>query len=309
MPTKVLLVGATGFIGGHILHALRGREDDLVSILARRPADLVSEDFRTLPGDLTDPESVSRAVGGADVVINAASYVGSDPILARQVNQEGTMSLIRACDDSHVRRLVQISTTAVYGSGPHRAIRPWEAEYRPESVASRSRAAADQAVLDVGGVVVRPNLVHGTGDRWFIPGVVRMFRTLGATIENGSAMLSMIDVVDLGRLVASLADTASSVAGAFHAADPDPVTLEVLLASISRDLTPLGIAGSSSLDQAVRTLESAGFRPHQVRMLGMDHHYEARDLWDLAGLQPRGFHLTPESAAWYRSKMGVVWGT
>ncbi|WP_426979986.1 NAD-dependent epimerase/dehydratase family protein (plasmid) [Pseudarthrobacter sp. O4] len=305
-PTKVLLLGATGFIGSRILQALQARDDNLVSILARRSTGLVSE---ALPGfhlgDVTDKESVSRAVSRADVVINASSYVGSEQSLARQVNQEGTMSVIRACEDSHVRRLIQISTTAVYGSGPHRALLPWEAPYRPDSAASRSRAAADRAVLSAGGIVIRPNLIHGIGDRWFIPGAVDMFRALGTDIENGRARLSMIDVVDLGRLVASLAVTAFPVAGAFHATDPVPVTLARLLGTISRHVRPLDLAGSSSLEEAVRTLEPAGFRPHQVHMLGMDHHYEAQDLWNLSGLQPSGFHLTPETAAWYRAEMSV----
>jgi len=177
---------------------------------------------------------------------------------------------------------------------------PSEAQFRPESAASRTRAAADRAVLAAGGIVIRPNLTHGIGDRWFIPGAVRMFRALGTTIDNGRAMLSTIDVVDLGRLVASLAVTAFPVAGAFHAADPVPVTLARLLGTISRHIMPLDIAGSSSLDQAVQALEPSGFRPHQVHMLGMDHHYEAQDLWNLAGLQPRGFHLAPETVSWYK---------
>ena len=306
-PVKVLLIGATGFIGSRILSALQERDDALVSILTRRPTGTAPGTLcRVLIGDVTDQESVSRAVSSADVVINAASYIGSEQHLARKVNQEGTLSVIQACQESPVRRLIQISTTAVYGSGPHRGMPPSEATYRPESVTSRSRAAADQAVLAAGGIVVRPNLIHGIGDRWFIPGTVQMLRTLGTTIENGRAMLSLIDVEDLGRLVASLAVTALTVAGAFHAAGPSPVTLASLLRTIRHHVTPLGIAGSSSLDEAVRALEPAGFHPHQIRMLGMDHHYEAQDLWTLAGLQPSGFHLTPETAAWYRTETAAA---
>lgn len=302
--TKVLLIGASGFIGSRILKALQARDDVSVSILARRPTGMVPAALpRILVGDLTDQESISRAVSGADVVINAASYVGSDQNLARQVNQDGVLSVIRACEDGHIGRLIQISTTAVYGSGPHRAMRASEPQYRPESAASRSRAAADQAVLAAGGIVVRPNLIHGIGDRWFIPATVRMFRTLGTNIDNGGAMLSMIDVVDLGKLAASLAVTALPVAGAFHAAGPDPVSLTHLLETISRHVATLPIAGSSSLEEAVRHLEFDAFRPHQIHMLGMDHHYEAQDLWNIARLQPPQFHFTPETAAWYRAEV------
>jgi 2-alkyl-3-oxoalkanoate reductase len=301
--TKVLLIGATGFIGSRILQALQARSDVLVSILARRSTDLFSRPLpKILFGDVTDPAAVGEAVRHATVVINAASYVGSDPRTAERVNQEGALAVIRACERSHVRRLIQVSTTAIYGSGPHRALHPWEARYRPESVASRSRAAADQAVLSAGGIVVRPNLVHGTGDRWFIPGTVRMFRTLGTTLEHGRALLSTIDVTDLGTLIAALALTPGPVTGAFHAADPAPLTLARLLGTITQHISPLNIGGNSSLDDAVRILEPAGFRPHQVHMLGMDHYYESWDLWNLAGLQPTGFQITPETMEWYRGR-------
>lgn len=303
-PTQVLLVGATGFVGSRILQALLARDDVLVSIIARRSAGIVSQGYPEIHlGDVTDEEAVFRAVDGADVVINASSYVGSEEHIARQVNLEGTLSIIRACEALHVQRLIQISTTAVYGSGPHRAIVASGVGYHPESAASRTRAAADREVLSAGGVVVRPNLIHGIGDRWFIPGVVGIFRALGSSIGNGEAMLSVIDVVALGRLVASLAATTFPVAGAYHAADPVPVTLASLLGTIGRHIRTLDLEGDSSLDQAHRALEPFGFRPHQINMLAMDHHYEAKELWDLAGLNPTGFRLERETVAWYRAQL------
>lgn len=302
-PTKVLLVGASGFIGSRILLALLARDSVVVSILTRRPPGLFSESMPTvLLGDVTDPASVRDAARHADVVINASSYVGNDPFMAHRVNHQGTLSIIRACKSSNVRRLIHVSTTAVYGSGPHRSIKTGEAQYRPASAVSRSRAIADHAVLSSGGIVVRPSLIYGAGDRWFIPGTARMFKTLGTTIEGGRAMLSTIHVVDLGLLVAALAVTSSPAAGAFHAAYQTPVTLANLLAAINQHIIPLGLEGSSSIVEAVHTLEPAGFSPHQIRMLGQDHHYESEELWGLAGIQSTGFRLTPEAQAWYRSR-------
>lgn len=304
--TKVLLIGATGFIGSRILQALRARDDVLISILTRRSTGLVSKGCQAIHfGDVRDEESVFRAVGGADVVINASSYVGSEEQVAREVNLAGTKTILRACEESHVRRLIQISTTAVYGSGPHRALLPLEAQYSPESAASRTRASADRAVLTAGGVVIRPNLIYGIGDRWFIPGAVGLFRALATNIEHGRAMHSMIDVADLGKLTASLAAAAFPVTGAFHAVDPIPISLSILLETISRHICPLDLSGSSSLEQARRTLVPAGFRPHQINLVGMDHHYDAQELWNISGVQPSGFRLTPETIAWYKAQKVV----
>ncbi|MEC5182427.1 NAD-dependent epimerase/dehydratase family protein [Arthrobacter sp. CG_A4] len=302
--TRVLLIGATGFIGSRILQALQLRDDVLVSILARRPTGLLLEASSTaLFGDVTDPASVRRAVRHADAVINAASYVGPDGDIADRVNHLGTLSIIRACEIARAGRLVQISTTAVYGSGPHNSLRPGDAEYRPESPASRSRAAADRAVIAAGGIVIRPNLVHGAGDRWFIPGAARMFKTLGTTIDSGRAQLSTIDVTDLGLLAAAAAVEPTAAPGAYHAACQTPLELGQLLGAISEQIIPLNIKGTSTIEDAVRALEPAGFSPHTINMLGMNHHYESQQLWDLARIPSTGFQIAPQAQTWYRGRL------
>jgi 2-alkyl-3-oxoalkanoate reductase len=302
---RVLLVGASGFVGSNILRALQTRTDTIVTILARRPVETsVSLGATVIVGSLSDPSSLFAATKGINVLINATSYVGSDPDQARRVNLDGTLAVLRACEGSTVSRIIQISTTAVYGSGPHQGVRPWEVVYGPESVASQSRAMAEQAVMAAGGVVVRPNLIYGCGDRWFIPGAVRMFKTLGATIEGGRALISVIDVKDLGILIAALATEATAVSGAFHAAHPIPISLRELLTTISGNhLAELSTAQSTSLDDAISKLRPAGFRPHQVNMLGADHHYLSQELWSMAGYPPPTFRLSPETVSWYQQQV------
>src|SRR6185312_7257335 len=70
-----------------------------------------------LRGDIRDRDSVARLVAGADVVVHAAAAL---PIQAsrasiRSVNVGGTENVLRAADDADVRRVVFISSTAVYG--------------------------------------------------------------------------------------------------------------------------------------------------------------------------------------------------
>lgn len=297
---RILVVGATGFIGSRILQALTARTDTLVSILTRQPQRISSTPKMTvLRGDLSDAESLLRATRKMDVVINAASYVGSDPELAHQVNLNGTRSLVHACNDSNVGRFIQLSTAAIYGTGPHRGAQPWELSHSPQSVASQSRAAADQEALTAGGITVRPNLVYGAGDRWCVPGTIRMIQELGATIEDGSPLLSVIDVDYLGTLIADLALTVHPVVGTFHAANPEPVSLAQFLNEIDLHVLPLRIDGSASVFFAEHQLH-AKFRPHQVHMLGMDHYYNSSALWNLSDTKPAPFHFTEEARRWYR---------
>jgi nucleoside-diphosphate-sugar epimerase len=303
-PSRVLLIGATGFIGSRILKSLQTRTDAQVTILTRRPEALPHHlQASAVFGDLTEPATLDHAVRPMDIVINAASYIGNDPKLARKVNYGGTLSLIRACKGARVGRFLQLSTTAIYGTGPHRASQPWELPYRPESITSKSRAAADQAVLGAGGITIRPNLVYGAGDRWVVPGVIRMFRTLGSHIDDGQALLSLIDVEDLGELVAALALTTRPINGAFHAACPVPTSLANLLAEVERHFGPLGLNGSTSLTDATNQLALEGFRPHQVSMLGSDHHYHSHALWATVSQQPKPVQLGGKAADWYRRMM------
>jgi 2-alkyl-3-oxoalkanoate reductase len=98
-----------------------------------------------------------------------------------------------------VERLVYVSTAAVYGPGPFRDLPVDGASLRPASPASRTRAAAEQYVRDAGGLVVRPHLIYGQGDRWFLPALTTMITRLGAVIDGGRAVHSVIDVDTLAE--------------------------------------------------------------------------------------------------------------
>lgn len=104
-PTRVLIIGATGGTGRHLVtQALeRGLE---VTALVRDPSRLAVQHprLRILKGDVLDPASVDEAVRGQDAVLSALGhkrFLGPSSILS-----EGTRNLIRAMEANGVRRLV-----------------------------------------------------------------------------------------------------------------------------------------------------------------------------------------------------------
>ncbi|WP_234759625.1 NAD-dependent epimerase/dehydratase family protein [Arthrobacter alkaliphilus] len=296
MPTgvgrvpRVLVLGSSGFIGSRVVASLGNSGRAHVVALSRKPvAGLRDNNATTATADISVPGSLRRILTGADVVIHAASYVGSEPRLAHAVNEAGTGNVIEQCREAGVPRLIYVSTCSVYGSGPHRGIRESEAGYHPASAASASRAVAEQLVLGYGGEIVRPSLVFGAGDRWLVPGLLKLMKVAGGWPGDGSALLSIIDVAALGRLISGLALTDPQPGRAFHAAYPEPVRVSFLVESVARILgedCPTFLGDNERAGQALR---AAGFSAHQIDLVTKDHWYSSGDLWRISGLEPETF--------------------
>src|SRR5438309_8021918 len=110
--------GGAGFLGLHLARRLLadGHEARTLDVVPLDDAEL-ERTVEELRGDVRDADQVRALVSGADVVVHAAAAL---PIQAsrasiRSVNVGGTENVLRAADDAGVRRVVFISSTAVYG--------------------------------------------------------------------------------------------------------------------------------------------------------------------------------------------------
>lgn len=117
---RVLVTGATGFLGSHLCRSLVSSGHN-VSVLLRpssRANTLDSLKFIKIVGDITERDSLDNAVSGQDVVVHAAAHV----LCWRHVRDEqndvniyGTKNIVDACIKHSVRRLVYISSIAAIG--------------------------------------------------------------------------------------------------------------------------------------------------------------------------------------------------
>lgn len=178
---RVVVTGASGFIGGHLAERLL-RLGAQVRLLVRRPervAALAAAGAEVVRGDLTVPASLNGCCEGGDVVFHSAAWLGTPYAreVAWAVNVEGTRAVMREARRAGVRRFVHLSTIAVYGPvragvvGEDHPLGGAVEPYGESKIASE--AAAREAAGDVELVIARPGMVYGPGSRTWTVRLVR----------------------------------------------------------------------------------------------------------------------------------------
>jgi dihydroflavonol-4-reductase len=198
---RVLVTGASGFIGSHVAAELAARGAKVRAFCRTEPrvADWVQ-------GDVRDAAAVARAVEGCEAVVHAAalySYRRSDAGLMEAVNVEGTRNVVESALRAGVGRVLVTSSSAT--CGPVRG-RPATELDRPPAWElrvpyKRSKLQAERLALAAGAVCVNPTTVVGPGDRAPTPSG-KMIRDLVEGRMHGylrGAGLNVVAVEDVAR--------------------------------------------------------------------------------------------------------------
>lgn len=165
---KVLVTGATGFLGSHLAELLV-REGHQVKALVRKTSktDLLEALGAELHhASLEGGEGLDEAVADVDAVVHGAGLVKARTVGEfSEVNEGGTRNLLEATKRSRpgVRRFVYVSSLAAYGFRAHP-----EAEPEPVTHYGRSKRAGERAVREAAGelpvTIIRPPAIYGPRD-------------------------------------------------------------------------------------------------------------------------------------------------
>lgn len=177
MTARVLVTGATGFLGGHLVEEC-ARRGDRVRVLVRPGTGVglvpAVPGIEVVRGDLTDPRSLPAAVRDVDVVLHAAARARDFGTRAQfwSANVTGTESLLVAARRAGVGRFVHVSSPSVVMSGEHQLDIDESTAYPAAflNLYSASKAAAERAVLaanarDFITCALRPRGIWGPRDR------------------------------------------------------------------------------------------------------------------------------------------------
>ncbi|MFB9931100.1 NAD-dependent epimerase/dehydratase family protein [Amycolatopsis halotolerans] len=305
---EILVTGATGFIGSAVLRALLAR-GAAVRVLARGavPEWITRSGARIHEGDLTDAAGLAGACTGVATLVHAASRIGGTEEECAEVNDRGTARLLAEARRAGTRRIVYLSTCAVYRDGEHRGAPEDTLDLGPASATSRTRLAGEQQVRAAGGIVLRPHLVYGDGDRHVVPTLVKWLRAVPAWADGGRSRTSVVSSWDLAAVLSAFAlDPALGRPGeVFHVADPEPVRMRELLEAVCT-LLDLPIP-SHDRPLAEHRARTPWLSEHQRSLLTRDHWYASEKVWKVTGVSPGpglGVRMA-QSRNWYRETLAI----
>ena len=225
---KILVTGADGFIGSHLVEALVREGCQVRAFILYNSfnswgwldhcASDVKSQFEVFAGDIRDPNGVRTAMKGCDVVLNLAALIAipysyHSPDTYVDTNIKGTLNIVQAARDLEISKVVHTSTSEVYGTARFVPITE-EHPLQGQSPYSASKIGADQIAMSfytsfaTPVTILRPFNTYGPRQsaRAVIPTIITQ-------IANGSRQIKL-GAVHPTRDFSFVADTVAGFSAA-----------------------------------------------------------------------------------------------
>ena len=243
---KVLLTGANGFVGSHILdRLLELKLPTAILLRAHSDRSFITDHISKVEvrlGSMDHPSSLGATLDGITHVIHCA---GATKALSEAgffaVNQGGTRNLVEAINQrgTLIERLLLVSSLAAAGPGTKDHPRHEHNDPKPVSAYGRSKLAAEREVVEscqVDWTIIRPPAVYGPRDREFL----RLFKAAKCHMlprfGGGRQELSLVYVTDLAAAIVAALTHANASREIFFAGSPEVVTATELAQRIATEL-------------------------------------------------------------------------
>lgn len=200
---KILVTGADGFIGSHVVETLVKSGHEVRAFVLYNSFNSwgwlddsdksVRESIDVFAGDIRDPHGVDNAVSGQEVILNLAALIAipysyHSPDTYIDTNIKGTLNILQAARRHEVSRVIQTSTSEVYGTAQYIPIDE-KHPLHPQSPYAASKVGADQLALSFHASFKTP------------VGVLRPFNTYGPRQSARAVIPTIISQLATGREV------------------------------------------------------------------------------------------------------------
>jgi nucleoside-diphosphate-sugar epimerase len=244
---KILVTGATGFIGSHLLKTLCEKDMEVRCLVRSnsKVEPLKRKRLELVYGDLLKKDSLRNAIKHVDTIYHLAGEVYAAEDRNYHVNVIGTKNLLEVCLSDNIKKFIYVSSIAAVGPNTSRNV-VWDenSPCNPISAYGRSKHEAEKLLLETFRIhtlpvaIIRPPIVYGPGVS--ISSRVFMFlnfiqRGLYRTIGDGKNLISLCYVDNLihGILLAGeKQDTAGEI---YFIADERPYTINEIAEAIARE--------------------------------------------------------------------------
>lgn len=230
---RVLVTGATGFIGGRVAERLATEETAVVTGTGRnldKAAYLAEQGVRLEQADIQDTERMYQLMAGQDVVIHAAAWMGGSPsAMAHDLNVTVTGNLVKLAGTTGIGRFVLVSSMAVYGDPPRTGqidethpldtVQP-DPYSRTKALGEKVAQAAARAE-ELALAIVRPTMVYGPNSAvWTLRMLDRIQNGVPMVLGDGSGHAHPVYIDNLVDGLLLTAVRPQAVGEAFNLSDP-----------------------------------------------------------------------------------------
>lgn len=234
---RVLVTGATGFLGEHLVRALRERGHTL-RVLARASSDtreLEAQGLEVARASFHDAAGLRRAARGMEAIVHAA---GGGMALSREevfeANAGSMRALLDARDEESLTRVVLVSSLAAHGPSRRGAPATERDADAPASSYGESKREAERIAAHSGvrAVSLRLPALYGPGEHRMVA-LYRSAKRGVVPLVHPEGQLSVLHGADAAAAIAS-AVTAPDVQGPLYVADPTPISRRALAQAIAQ---------------------------------------------------------------------------
>jgi NADH dehydrogenase len=213
----ILVTGATGFVGGHVTHAIRAAGKDVRALVRdpRADARFRTWDVELVEGDMTNASSLERAVAGCDAVVHLVAIRQGRREQFQRIMIDGTRDLIAAARATGVRRFVLMSALGTSESSKD-LVPYYGAKWAMERQVEQS---------GIPYVIFRPSFIFGV-DGGILPTFTKLARFAPVTpiIGSGEQRIQPIWVDDVAAYFAESLDRDEATGRTFEVGGPDVVS-------------------------------------------------------------------------------------
>jgi nucleoside-diphosphate-sugar epimerase len=321
---RILVTGASGFIGSHLCAALASRGDSVRALYRRAEAPPELRDLalafasaddggprvELFNADLSDPARVEEAVAGVDAVVHAAALASDwgSLELFLAANYDATVGLLEAAREAGAGRFLYFSSAVVHGFGPHVDTTERGPYYELKYPYQITKRMTEEYVLAQNGdgfkvAAIRPCNVYGPGDRTSTYAMYdAIMGGVFGYIGSGKALTCPIYIDDLcaGALAALDSDDAAGEAVLLTDGMKVPwrdyarVMFEAVGSrkrptSVPRPLAYAAAGAMTAAARAIRARKAPPLTMYRVEQGSQDYHFSNAKARSLLGFEPKIF--------------------